>query len=71
MAAAIASAMPTLSQYDERLSIPVARKTANRLRDLARDRELSLNALVREAIRCLLDDEESELTSRTRKRKAP
>ncbi len=60
--------MPSLTNFDTRLNVRMSSETAERLRTVARRREVSLGTLLREAVRRLLTDEESALTSRTGKR---
>jgi hypothetical protein len=46
--------MPNTLEVDERLSIPVSRSTADSLRRIASQEEISVAALVRRSIRLLL-----------------
>jgi hypothetical protein len=60
--------MPSLTNFDTRLNVRMSSETADRLRTVARRREISLGTLLREAVRRLLADEEPELEPRKRKR---
>lgn len=46
--------MPTLTRFDERLSVPVERVTADALRAIARAEGEGLAVILRRAIRLLL-----------------
>jgi hypothetical protein len=48
--------MANLIEVDERLSVPVSHGTADALRRIAAEEEVSLAALLRRAIRLLLAD---------------
>jgi predicted DNA-binding protein len=63
--------MPTLTNFDERTNVRMSAEMMERLRTVARHREVSLGSLIREAIRRLLADAEPELTPRTHKRNDP
>jgi len=63
--------MPTLTKFDENVNVRMTAETTERLRALARRREVSLGALVREAVRHWLADTEPEPRPRTRKRNGP
>jgi len=53
-------AMPTLTKYEERLTVPVTTEVADRLRALARAEDEGLAVIVRRAIRLLLAEAKRE-----------
>ena len=57
---AILSRMPTLTKYEERITIPVTSDVADRLRAIARAEGEGLAVIVRRAIRNLLTEAECE-----------